>query len=77
MIRKLDLFNRYLRQLWIVDYAGLVGVRHIGRPKQPAISICMLVDGEYEISQIRRGEIVPKSLSLFSSVAQQSLLNRS
>jgi Uma2 family endonuclease len=35
------------------DYAGLGGTRHIGKPKQPTLSICTLVDGEYEIQQIR------------------------
>jgi Uma2 family endonuclease len=40
-------------EYWIVDYAGLGGTRHIGKPKQPTLSICTLVDGEYEIQQIR------------------------
>ncbi len=34
---------------WIADYAGLGGTRHIGKPKQSTLSICTLVDGEYEI----------------------------
>jgi Uma2 family endonuclease len=40
-------------EYWIVDYAGLGGTRHIGKPKQPTLSICTLVDGEYEIQQFR------------------------
>ncbi|MEC4813549.1 MAG: Uma2 family endonuclease [Scytonema sp. PMC 1069.18] len=36
-------------EYWIADYAGLSGTRHIGKPKQPTLSICVLVDGEYEI----------------------------
>jgi Uma2 family endonuclease len=40
-------------EYWIVDYAGLGGTRHIGKPKQPTVSICTLVDGEYEIQQFR------------------------
>jgi Uma2 family endonuclease len=40
-------------EYWIVDYAGLGGTRHIGKPKQPTLSICILVDGEYEIQQFR------------------------
>lgn len=35
-------------EYWIADYAGLGGVRHIGKPKQPTLSICTLVDGEYD-----------------------------
>ncbi|MBD2135945.1 Uma2 family endonuclease [Sphaerospermopsis sp. FACHB-1094] len=40
-------------EYWIADYAGLGGTRHIGKPKQPTLSICTLVKGEYEIQQIR------------------------
>jgi Uma2 family endonuclease len=40
-------------EYWIADYAGLGGTRQIGKPKQPTLSICTLVDGEYEIQQFR------------------------
>jgi Uma2 family endonuclease len=40
-------------EYWIVDYAGLGGTRHIGKPKQPTLSVGVLVDGEYEIQQLR------------------------
>jgi len=40
-------------EYWIADYAGLGGTRHIGKPKQPTLSICTLVKGEYEIQQLR------------------------
>ena len=40
-------------EYWIADCAGLGGTRHIGKPKQPTLSICTLVQGEYEIQQIR------------------------
>ena len=42
-----------IREYWIADYAGLGGTRHIGKPKQPTLSICTLVNGEYEIQQLR------------------------
>jgi Uma2 family endonuclease len=45
-------------EYWIADYAGLGGTRHIGKPKQPTLSICTLVDGEYEIQQLRDSEII-------------------
>ena len=32
-------------EYWIADYAGLGGIKHIGKPKQPALSICKLIDG--------------------------------
>jgi Uma2 family endonuclease len=40
-------------EYWIADYAGLGGVRHIGKPKQPTLSICILVNGEYQIQPLR------------------------
>ncbi|MBE9160537.1 Uma2 family endonuclease [Nodosilinea sp. LEGE 06152] len=40
-------------EYWIADCAGLGGTRHIGKPKQPTLSICTLVNGEYAIQQLR------------------------
>ena len=45
-------------EYWIADYAGLGGTRHIGKPKQPTLSICTLVDGEYEIQQLRESQTI-------------------
>jgi len=45
-------------EYWIADYAALGGTRHIGKPKQPTLSICTLVDGEYEIQELRGNEII-------------------
>jgi Uma2 family endonuclease len=45
-------------EYWIADYVGLGGTRHIGKPKQPTLSICTLVGGEYEIQQLRGNEII-------------------
>ncbi|MGJ5631558.1 Uma2 family endonuclease [Nostoc sp. CALU 1950] len=42
-----------ISEYWIVDYAGLGGRNFIGNPKQPTISVCNLVDGEYQISKFR------------------------
>ncbi len=49
-------------EYWIADYAGLGGTRHIGKPKQPTLSICILVNGEYEIQQLR-GDRAIRSLT--------------
>ena len=40
-------------EYWIADYLGLGGRKFIGTPKQPTLSVCQLVDGEYQISQFR------------------------
>ncbi len=60
-------------QYWIVDYAGLGGVRHIGRPKQPTLIICTLVEGEYEVSRLRVDEKVVGQVPEFGAVAEQIL----
>jgi Uma2 family endonuclease len=45
-------------EYWIADYAGLGGTRHIGKPKQPTLSICVLEDGEYKIQQLRGNQTI-------------------
>ncbi|MFZ4557386.1 MAG: Uma2 family endonuclease [Pseudanabaena sp.] len=42
-----------IAEYWLVDYAALGGRNFIGNPKQPTISVCNLVDGEYQISKFR------------------------
>jgi Uma2 family endonuclease len=49
-------------EYWIVDYLALGGRRFIGNPKQPTISICRLVDGEYDV-QYFRGDNILQSLT--------------
>lgn len=34
-------------EYWIVDYLGIGGREYIGKPKQPTITICTLVEDEY------------------------------
>jgi Uma2 family endonuclease len=43
-------------EYWIVDYAALGGRNFIGNPKQPTISVCNLIDEEYQISKFRDHE---------------------
>ena len=61
-------------EYWIADYAGLGGTRHIGKPKQPTLSICKLVKGEYEIQQIRGNQsITSPTFPNFKLTAEQVL----
>ncbi|OBQ38952.1 MAG: hypothetical protein AN487_06075 [Anabaena sp. CRKS33] len=61
-------------EYWIADYAGLGGTRHIGKPKQPTLSICTLVKGEYEIEQIRGNQpITSPTFPNFKLTAEQVL----
>ena len=41
-----------ISEYWVVDY-GLGGIRHIGKPKQPTLTVDQLVDGEYQPQQFR------------------------
>lgn len=45
-------------EYWIADYAGLGGIRYIGKPKRPTLSVCTLVNGEYEIQLLRGNQSV-------------------
>lgn len=49
-------------EYWIVDYLGIGGKYYIGSPKQPTITICNLVDGEYRKVLLRQSESIQSSL---------------
>ncbi|NJK63404.1 MAG: Uma2 family endonuclease [Synechococcaceae cyanobacterium SM2_3_1] len=51
-----------INEYWIADYLGLGGRRYIGSPKQPTLTVCTLMDGEYELQQFRGDD------RIFSSV---------
>ena len=43
-------------EYWIVDYRGLGGVAFIGKPKQPTITVCQLIDQYYTQQQFCLGQ---------------------
>ncbi len=43
-------------EYWIVDYRALGAVRYIGKPKQPTITVCQLVEGEYQMQRFITGQ---------------------
>ena len=49
-------------EYWIMDYLGLGGVRYIGTPKQPTISVYQLVGDEYQVQQFRGDELIESRL---------------
>jgi Uma2 family endonuclease len=59
-------------EYWIVDYLGLGGVRYIGNPKQPTISIYHLIDREYQVTQFKENDFIisPTFPELQLTVAQ-------
>lgn len=59
-------------EYWIIDYLGLGGIRYIGSPKQPTISIYLLIDGEYQVTQFRNDEkIISPTFPDLNLTAQQ------
>jgi len=59
-------------EYWIVDYAGLGGRNFIGNPKQPTISVCNLLDGEYQVLKFRENDrIVSQTFPDFNLTANQ------
>lgn len=51
-----------IQEYWIADYLGMGGRRYIGSPKQPTLTVCNLVDGEYELQQFRGSDRVISSV---------------
>jgi len=47
-----------IEEYWIADYLGIGGRRYIGSPKQATLSVCTLVDGEYEIQQFKNDDFI-------------------
>ena len=49
-------------EYWIVDYLGVGGREYIGKPKQPTITICTLVEDEYQKQLFRSDELLVSSI---------------
>lgn len=45
-----------IAEYWLVDFRALDAVRHIGKPKQPTITICQLEDEEYQMQRFVAGD---------------------
>lgn len=45
-------------EYWIVDYLGIGGKYYIGSPKQPTVTVCHLVDGEYQKTLLRSDKLI-------------------
>ncbi len=49
-------------EYWIVDYLGIGGREYIGKPKQPTITICTLVEDEYQKRLFRNDDLLVSSV---------------
>ena len=45
-----------IAEYWIVDYRALGAIRYIGKPKQPTVTICKLIEGEYQMEKFVKGD---------------------
>jgi Uma2 family endonuclease len=45
-----------IAEYWLVDFRALGAVRHIGKPKQPTITVCCLEGEEYKIQRFVSGD---------------------
>ena len=51
-----------IAEYWIVDYRALGAVRYIGKPKQPTITICKLIEGEYQMEKFIKGDLLKSNI---------------
>lgn len=57
--RKVEEYAAFgISEYWIVDYRGLGGIAFIGRPKQPTLTVCQLVERDYVQQQYRLGQAI-------------------
>lgn len=47
---------------WIVDYLALGAVSHIGKSKQSTVTVCKLIEGEYQLFQYTAGKRFASSI---------------
>ncbi|ELR97873.1 Uma2 family endonuclease [Gloeocapsa sp. PCC 73106] len=61
-----DKFRDYeemgIPEYWIVDYAAIGGKRFTGNPKQQTITICELLDGDYQMTVFRGNNLIASPL---------------
>jgi Uma2 family endonuclease len=43
-------------EYWIVDYLGIGGREYIGKPKQATVTICSLIEDEYQKDLFQNNE---------------------
>ncbi len=51
-----------IAEYWIVDYRALGAVRYIGKPKQPTITVCQLIEREYQMQRFIAGQRLESSI---------------
>jgi Uma2 family endonuclease len=62
-------------EYWIVDYLGLGGIKYIGSPKQPTLSIYRLVEDEYQVTQFRSDDSIISTVFPELNLTAQQIFN--
>jgi hypothetical protein len=61
-----DKFRDYeqmgIPEYWIIDYTAIGGKRFTGNPKQKTITICELVEGDYQMTVFRGNNLIASPL---------------
>lgn len=64
-----------LEYYWTVDYLGIAGREYIGNPKQPTITICTLIEDEYQKRLFQNNEqLVSSNFPNLQLTAEQLLM---
>jgi len=64
-------------EYWIVDYLGIGGREYIGKPKQPILTICTLVEDEYQKRLFRHDDLLVSSIFPDLQLTAQQIFNSS
>lgn len=64
-------------EYWIVDYLGIGGREYIGKPKQPTITVCTLVEEEYQKRLFRDNEQLVSSIFSELRLTAKQIFNSS
>jgi len=63
-----------IMEYWIVDYRALGAMRYIGQPKRPTITLCQLVEGEYQMQRFISGQALESSTFPFLTLSVDQIL---
>jgi Uma2 family endonuclease len=62
-------------EYWIVDYLGVGGKYYIGSPKKPTVTICHLINGEYQKIVLHKGDQIQSIIFPHLKLAVDLLLD--
>lgn len=64
-----------IAEYWIVDYRALGAVRYIGKPKQPTVTVCKLIDNEYQMEKHVESDRILSAIFPNLELTTEAILN--